>query len=532
MVQKTENYNLLEEDWIPVLWNNGDYGRVGIREALTEAGRIRQIAASNPMDRVALLRLLLALLQWCKPSLSDQERKEMENAGGMPDYWLKHKIGTVDKPSDGFNLLGTGPRFFQDQTQSCEKPNRVVSDLFAYFPAASEIYHFRHVLDQSIALCQGCCAVGLARLSACALQGGQGKSPSINNAPPIYFLTMGKSLLETLQLNWPLQGPTSDDPPAWEMMQPSEEIGVLEGFTWQPRSVWLGPLIEQADRSCSRCGAEEALVSELVFKKGRSRKGDRRKWRDPHVAWSTTRNQGDEGTSDEKDPAMRGPNPLNYPTQAAMLWRKTARAVLESVGTEAPILSLAQAEVGLEQCSYLRVTCFEPFTKQAKTFDEDRDVWSSPVGLLRNHDLLGRVRDEVSGLEGFELRKCVKAFSVREKETALVNSTVAIVAPDAENRLCQRFRGFVNQLAKASNEENVQQCVKCWRHDIHRIFREVLDRMCSFTTPGSSLSHSEATERAKLALEQEMMAVAEAAREALILRDSKNHKNSKKKRGR
>ncbi len=48
------NYNLLKESWIPVLWKNGNSSRVGIIEALTHAGRIRQIAASNPMDRVAI----------------------------------------------------------------------------------------------------------------------------------------------------------------------------------------------------------------------------------------------------------------------------------------------------------------------------------------------------------------------------------------------------------------------------------------------------------------------------------------------
>jgi len=49
-------FNLLDERWIPVLWSAGEYGRVGIKEALTQADRIRQIAASNPMDRVAILR--------------------------------------------------------------------------------------------------------------------------------------------------------------------------------------------------------------------------------------------------------------------------------------------------------------------------------------------------------------------------------------------------------------------------------------------------------------------------------------------
>ncbi len=53
-------YNLLNEEWIPVLYHKGEWKRVGIIKALQEAGQIRQIAASNPMDRVAVLRFLLA----------------------------------------------------------------------------------------------------------------------------------------------------------------------------------------------------------------------------------------------------------------------------------------------------------------------------------------------------------------------------------------------------------------------------------------------------------------------------------------
>lgn len=60
------NYNLLEEKWIPVLYKDGIAAHVNLLEAFTQASRIREIAASNPMDRVAILRFLLALLYWCK----------------------------------------------------------------------------------------------------------------------------------------------------------------------------------------------------------------------------------------------------------------------------------------------------------------------------------------------------------------------------------------------------------------------------------------------------------------------------------
>ncbi len=44
-------FNLLDEAWIPVLYADGRVARVGIKQALADAGRIREIAASNPMDR-------------------------------------------------------------------------------------------------------------------------------------------------------------------------------------------------------------------------------------------------------------------------------------------------------------------------------------------------------------------------------------------------------------------------------------------------------------------------------------------------
>jgi len=42
------SFNLLVEPWIPVLYDDGRFDRLGIREALTDAGRIRQFAASTP----------------------------------------------------------------------------------------------------------------------------------------------------------------------------------------------------------------------------------------------------------------------------------------------------------------------------------------------------------------------------------------------------------------------------------------------------------------------------------------------------
>lgn len=81
------SYNLLDERWIPVLGTDGKPGRLGIRIALTQAHCIRQIAARNPMDRVAILRFLLALLYWCKGNAPHD--KETASLKSLPSAWVQ-----------------------------------------------------------------------------------------------------------------------------------------------------------------------------------------------------------------------------------------------------------------------------------------------------------------------------------------------------------------------------------------------------------------------------------------------------------
>src|SRR5579875_1573085 len=99
------SYNLLEEDWIPVLWKTGKLTRVNLIQVLTEAHCIRQIAATNPMDRVATLRFLLALLYWC---VGDPPR-DPTSGGTFSEAWFTK----LYENKECFNLLGDGIRFYQ-----------------------------------------------------------------------------------------------------------------------------------------------------------------------------------------------------------------------------------------------------------------------------------------------------------------------------------------------------------------------------------------------------------------------------------
>ncbi len=271
------SYNLLDEGWIPILYADGKLSHVGIKEAFTQASGIRQIAASNPMDRVAVFRFLLALLYWC------QGNPPVTTGVTSERLFSLDRFTKLDANRECFNLLGGGKRFYQYR-QVGDKP-LTVNYLVHEIPAGTNYWHFRHATDAISGLCPACCALGLLRLPAFSTQGGQGKSPGINDKPPIYVVPSGETLAETLFLSWrPVKNLGS---PAWEkpdlQLPKNGEIPLLTGLTWLPRRVWLGEPQEPLAR-CISCGKQDHLILSSVFA-GRGSNKIKGQWRDPQVVY-------------------------------------------------------------------------------------------------------------------------------------------------------------------------------------------------------------------------------------------------------
>jgi hypothetical protein len=278
-------YNLLDEEWIPALYRNGDWKRVGIRKALEDADRIRQIAASNPMDRVAILRFLLAVLYWCKGN--PPEQAEAIALQSFPPDWFSK----LDDNRDCFNLLGDGKRFYQDRTA---RRQRAATDLLQEIPTGNNFWHFRHSTDKVNALCLPCCMLGLLRLPLFSVSGLAGRSKSdylkagINGVPPVYVVPWGMSLLETLAANW---APSEDlGDPSWVQPDvcptPGEIVPLLTGLTLLSRRVWLDD--PEPSGACVACGAAGTpLIRTCEFQT--AGKQENELWTDPHVIYSDTK---------------------------------------------------------------------------------------------------------------------------------------------------------------------------------------------------------------------------------------------------
>lgn len=287
------NFNLLDERFIPVIWSDGQVGRVGIRRALAEAGRIRQIAASNPMDNIALLRLLLAVLYWCKGAPPGQGEKDRILAAGQfsADWFDK-----LDQQKDCFNLLGDGKRFYQDKAAS---RLRSTTELLQEIPTGNNFSHFRHSNDGEEGLCPGCCALGLLRTTLFSVSGLPDLKAGINGTPPIYVVPIGPSLLHSLTLNWISQEALGV--PAWEHPRDSatidEAVPILRGLTTLARRVWLHEPTSPGG-VCIGCGNQEPeLIRTCEYQSAGTHRNDL--WDDPHVIY-TYKSKDDETKKDRR----------------------------------------------------------------------------------------------------------------------------------------------------------------------------------------------------------------------------------------
>ena len=318
------SFNLVDAPWIPVLRSNGSTDRLGIRQTLLEAGRIRQIAASNPMDRVAILRLLLALLYWCKGNPPEVASVDLHDQ--LPSGWFSK----LDQNKHCFELLGDGKRFYQYRKSDSDRDEKLSANyLVQEVPTGTNHWHFRHSTDRVTGLCPACCAMGLLRLPLFATSGGRGKPPGVNSKPPLYVIPVGVSLAETLRLSW---RPVSDlGIPAWEKpdleLPRTGKVPVLMGLTWLPRRVWLDNP-EKLESDCISCGCRERLLRLSVFAPiGSTRTPEGvpgRIWRDPHVVYAASA-KGEVSSLDASDS-------LRAADASAGQWAKIIGGIMREAG--------------------------------------------------------------------------------------------------------------------------------------------------------------------------------------------------------
>lgn len=281
-LQREAHFNLVDEPWIPVAYIDGKLDAVSLEEALRDAGRIREIEGDQAQQVLPIIRLLLAVLYRSQP-LSDGDN-ESALMGEWAAIWKRGHFdleaihGYLDTFRDRFDIFDAHHPFYQ--VPGLEYAGREpdgIGELVADVPKDEKfLFSMRNRNRlQSLSFAEAARCLVFQQSYATAgiktpVKGYSGAKAGKAYAPKgavgtgmlgaeggIYL--EGKSLFETLMLNWvlfddrrsgvPIVGCEEDVPP-WEKDEttpdhrdplPGEPYGPVQSYTWQSRRMRLVP---------------------------------------------------------------------------------------------------------------------------------------------------------------------------------------------------------------------------------------------------------------------------------------------------
>ncbi|WP_307845767.1 type I-E CRISPR-associated protein Cse1/CasA [Saccharomonospora sp. NB11] len=256
-------FDLLDEQWVPVVDRDGRPREVSLAEALLQAHTLRWVEGEAPVVTAAMYRLLLALAHRAFGPASNREWHALWSADRFPEQaWQAYR----EKFNDRFDLFGPRP-FLQCSALPAEKMG-TPAQLVLNRAVGNNATLFDHTTsDDVVELDPAVAARWLVTVQA--FDTGGLKTPyrtdkSSERGLCNYFGTVvveGATLKETLLLNMPVYCPgrgvpvptRPNDCPQWELDQPPGPEPDKEGraprgwtdlLTWPTRRI----LLREADR--------------------------------------------------------------------------------------------------------------------------------------------------------------------------------------------------------------------------------------------------------------------------------------------
>lgn len=275
-------YSVLTEAVIPVLLPDGKEKCIGIKELFLEAHHLRDISGGNPLERYALLRLLIAFAMDMLHPENGYGRMDLLQAGKFDADMLDAYIRDCEKDGPRFDLFDPEYPFLQSRYDEVldEKARKPAAAILHALPSGNNHIFIDHRLANSHRI-----SIPEAFRALCAsyvfcVSGTAGPS-SVNNTPPLYAVMIGGNLFETIVLNMvskaeaaPLLYGEGDTPwRAQRIIVPKEQVAavsLIEGLTWMPRRITL-------------INVQDSDVIENVYcQAGLDFRGNDL-WNDPHV---------------------------------------------------------------------------------------------------------------------------------------------------------------------------------------------------------------------------------------------------------
>ena len=274
-------YSVLTEPVIPVLWPDGTSSAVGIREAFLRAHEIRDIQGEIPLERYALLRLLIAFAMDMLHPKTSYDRQDLLDEGQFDQAVFDQYVSMCEQDGPRFDLFDPDHPFMQSKYDEnldakAEKP---VASIVHSLPSGNNHVFIDHRAANGHSLSFSRAFIAMLASYLFCVSGTAGPS-SVNNTPPVYAVMIGNSLFETIIVNMlsekevgPLPYGCGNVP--WRKgrnvlpKEPVANVSLLEGLTWMPRRITLLP-------------DESGAVRRVCCQAGLDFKGNDL-WNDPHV---------------------------------------------------------------------------------------------------------------------------------------------------------------------------------------------------------------------------------------------------------
>lgn len=379
------NFSVLYDPVIPVIMLDGENRELGIREALEKAHQIRGIQCSSPLEKYAMIRLLVAFSMDILQPKRWSDRQELLEKGQFNPETLDSYFSMCEKDGPRFELFDKEHPFMQAKYDEKldGKALKAISNISVSLPSGNNHIFLNHRPEDVSVMTPAEAFRALIAIYVFCTAGAQGYPSGINNTPPLYAWVAGRNLYEEIILNSvaekecaPIKYGAGEVP--WRSNEPIipkqmyEEVTMLEALTWQPRRATL-------------VRDEDGMVRRVYFQQGKNFKGNA-VWQDPHVAYRYTKS---------------GEWFSVKPQSGRALWRDIGSMLMDASAMKAkPPLVVAQAARVLDnEDVLLNINEVGLVTNQASYVEWLEEHLSIPAAFMEEEGMANLLRSDVEGVE-------------------------------------------------------------------------------------------------------------------------------------
>lgn len=282
-----EQFNVLNDNWIPVLYQSGISSEVGIRKLINDAPEIEMIRDDYALEKIAIIRLLTAFLSDAYHLQNRSERFALLKSGKFDEKVIEEYISRcISEHGASFELFDDSRPFMTSKYDSTLDGEPVsVAEFCPKRASGNNTVHFDHHYEDETPALTYAEAIRAILSEYLFCFGNRFYSSSVNNTPPIYYAPAGGNLFRQLVMCMRSEkelGNISLDeyPAAWNSdhkilhcdQQGENVAGVsfLSAMTLQTRRIVLIP--------------ENGMISKCYFSAGLNFQGNDL-WKDPFVAY-------------------------------------------------------------------------------------------------------------------------------------------------------------------------------------------------------------------------------------------------------